>query len=365
MIDCPHPTWIEIDLAKFRKNLKIIRSFVGKSRFCLPVKANAYGHGIIPIAEAAAPFVDCFGVSCLKEGMRLRQAGISLPILVFGAIHEGQIKLLNRFDLEFSISSKFKADLVNKISKTKSRVHLEIETGMQRTGVRVENALDFLDFVNQLSSIEVVGIYSHLATADIPDHPFAHQQLEAFEKLAKNPACRNLMCHIANSAGVVYHKRAHMDMVRPGLLSYGYLPKEHPKELEGISPCFSLKSRISFFKVVQEKSGISYGHTFVTEKATRLVTIPIGYGDGFLRVLSNRGECLIRGRRYPIRGAICMDQFMAEVGADEAYVGDEVVLIGKQGEAEICLETFSRRCGTILYETLCLFNDRIERLYLN
>lgn len=364
MENCPHPTWIEIDLLQFRLNLKIIRNFIGKALLCLPVKANAYGHGLIQMAKVAEPLVDCLGVSCLQEGVQLREAGISKPILVLGAIHENQIELLDHYNLEFSVSSKFKAELVAKKLKGPCLVHLEIETGMQRTGVRIENALEFYEYVNGFDCFDVVGIYSHLATGENPNHPFAKKQIESFSNLKNRKPFQDLICHLANSGGMIHFKSSHLDMVRPGLLAFGYLPKNAPQELKGIAPCFSLKSRVSFFKVVKENQGIGYGHTFVTEKVTRLVTVPIGYGDGYSRTLSNRGSCLIRGKKHPIRGVICMDQFMCDIGSGEAYVDDEVVLIGKQGDLEIPLFEISEQCGTIAYETLCLFNSRIPRIYL-
>jgi len=355
---CPHPTWIEIDLEQFHKNLKIIHKQIGAAKLCLTVKANAYGHGLIGIGRAAAEGgVDCLGVSCLQEGVKLRQAGITIPIFVFGAFHEDQVEDLIRYELEFSISSKFKADLVAQKAPGKCRVHIEVETGMQRTGVRAETAIQLCQYLKQTPCFNVVGIYSHLATADGPDDPFALHQIGAFRELLKNPIFEGLHAHIANSGGVNYYPQSYLDMVRPGLMAYGYsspLP---------VAPCFSLKSRVSYFKVVAANSGVSYGHSYKTQKQTRIVTVPIGYGDGYRRALSNRGEVLIRGKRYPIAGTICMDQFMVDVGDNEVYVGDEVVLIGRQGDEEIKLADIARMCNTIEYEVLCLFNERIPRFY--
>ena len=359
MMRCPHPTWIEVDLTQFRKNLAIIRNHVGKSKFCLPVKANAYGHGLVGIAKAAAAEgVDCLGVSCLREGVSLRQAGILTPILVLGAIHEEQVDDLIHFHLEFTISSPFKADLVAKKRPGKCRVHLEVDTGMQRTGVRCASALHLIQHVRSLSCFEVVGIYSHLATADHPNDPFALQQIRAFKHLIQQAPFQGLTAHLANSGGVTHFPEAHLDMVRPGLMAYGY------SSLAALAPCFSLKSKVSYFKVVPADTGIGYGHTYVTQKQTRIVTIPIGYGDGYRRALSNRGSVLIRGKRFPIAGAICMDQLMVDVGDAEIYVGDEVVLIGRQGEEEISLMEIASLCDTIPYEVLCLLNERIPRVYL-
>jgi alanine racemase len=353
-----HPTWIEVDLGKLRKNLTLIRGLVGRSKLCLMVKANAYGHGLVEVAKGVEPLVDSFGVSCLQEGMQLRQAGIRAPVLVLGAIHEDQVDDLIRFNLEFSISSRFKLDLVAKRLKGTCRIHLEVETGMQRTGVRCESALELMRHVKGLPGFEVAGVYSHLATADRPDDLAALRQIAAFKQLVQMPLFAGLEAHIANSGGVTHYPQAHLDLVRPGLLAYGY------GDLEGIEPCFALKSKVSFFKVVAAGMGIGYGHTYVTKKQTRIVTVPVGYGDGYRRALSNRGSALIRGRRFPIAGAICMDQFMVDVGDAEVYVGDEVVLIGKQGSEEIKLTEVAALCDTIPYEVLCQFNERIPRVYL-
>lgn len=353
-----HPTWIEIDLVQFRKNIAIVRSMIGKSRFCLPVKANAYGHGLIGIGKAAeGAGVDCLGVSCPQEGALLRHAGIAIPILVFGAIHEDQIDDLVRYDLEFSISSKFKADLVAEKLAKRCRVHLEVETGMQRTGVRPDTAIGLVKHIQNLPCLDLVGIYSHMATADLPNDPFALKQIESFKKLASH--FPQLAAHLANSGGVLHYPESHLDMVRPGLMVYGY----PPIPINGLSPCFSLKSKVSYFKVVEAGVGIGYGHQYRTKKQARIVTVPIGYGDGYRRALSNIGSVLIRGKRFPIAGNICMDQFMVDIGDAEAYVGDEVVLIGKQGDEEIKLTEIAQLCDTIPYEVLCLLNQRIPRFY--
>jgi alanine racemase len=175
---------------------------------------------------------------------------------------------------------------------------------------------------------------------------------------------RSLIRHIANSGGTIYYPEAHLDMVRPSLATFGYIPQDCPPALQEIQPCFSLKAKVSYFKVVAAGEGISYGHSYVTAKQTRIVTVPVGYGDGYRRSLSNKGAVLIRGKRFPIIGTICMDQFMVDVGDHEVYVGDEVVLIGKQGDEEITLKEISRLCETVPYEILCLLNERIPRIYI-
>jgi len=366
----PHPASIEIDLGQFHKNIEIIRSQIGSSLFCLLIKANAYGHGLCPIGLAAAKAgVDCLGVSCLQEGVLLREAGVRIPILVLGAIHEEQLDDLIHFNLEFAISSKYKADLVAKQCekwKARCRIHLEVDTGMQRTGVRCETAIQLFEHLLRLDCFEIAGIYSHLASSEGPDDPIALKQIESYKKMFEHPVFqgRQILRHIANSGGVLHFPQAYFDLVRPGIVAFGYLPKNPPLAFQGIAPCFSLKAKVSYFKVVGAGEGIGYGHTYRTTKPTRIVTVPIGYGDGFRRCLSNRGSVLIRGRRFPIAGAICMDQFMVDIGDGEAYVGDEVILIGKQGDQEIKLADVASLSDTIPYEILCLLNDRIPRNYI-
>lgn len=373
-----HPSWIEIDLHQFKKNISIIRGHIGKSLFCLPIKANAYGHGLCEMGAAAQDAgVDYLAVAHSQEGVKLRQSGIQIPILVLGAIHEDQIMDLINFNLEFTINSKFKADLVakkcqQKLVRNKCRIHLEVDTGMQRTGVRPSTAPSLFQHIKTLDCFEIIGIYSHFATADSVNHPFAEKQIEAFNSLLQDPVFQAfqgtpLIRHIANSGGIVNYSHSYLDMVRPSLITFGYLPDEYqyPPSLAGIAPCFSLKTKVSYFKVVEKGQGISYGHSYVTTRQTRIVTVPIGYGDGYRRSLSNRAKVLIRGKKFPIVGTICMDQFMVDVGEEEVHIGDEVVLIGKQGDQEISLLEISRLCDTIPYETLCLFNDRLPRVYLN
>jgi alanine racemase len=215
--------------------------------------------------------------------------------------------------------------------------------------------------------LSLQGIYSHFATADKAHDPNTLQQIQAFAEFTQPLKAQypHLICHLANSDGVIYYPESHFDMVRPGILALGYAnaATTMPK-FSKIKPFFSLKSRISFFKVVAENSGVSYGHHYKTKQQTRIVTIPIGYGDGYRRMLSNKGSVLIHGKRYPIAGIICMDQFMVDIGQDEAYVGDEVTLIGTDGDETITVNDLAILCDTIPYEILCGFNSRIVRKYI-
>lgn len=363
-----HPAWIEIDLKSFQLNLLNIRKRIGSSKLCCIVKANAYGHGLVPMAEAAClAGVDYFGVAHLQEAAALRKANIQLPILVLGAIHEDQIEDLIRYRVEFSISSLFKAKMVAEIATNlaaKCPVHLEIDTGMRRTGVRIESAKSVIDYLQNSPCFELKGIYSHFAMAEEPNHSVTHQQIEQFLELKERigSAGRSILWHLANSGGIVYYPQSHLDMVRPGLLCYGLSPNEVMPELK---PVLSLRAKISYFKVVAPNLGVSYGHHYRTNRQTRIVTIPVGYGDGYRRDFSNCMEVLIHGKRYPIAGNVCMDQFMVDIGDHEAYVGDVVTLIGKQGDQEISLHELAHVAQTDPREILCHFNDRIPRIYPN
>ncbi len=353
-----HPTWIEIDLGQFRKNLQAVKRHIGSRLFCLPIKANAYGHGLIPIGQVAAEEgVDYLAVAHAKEGVALRKAGVKIPILVLGAIHKEQVSDLLLNDLEVSVSSRLKADLIREECQRlqkRCKVHIEVDTGMHRTGMRPRTALQLYEEFEKDPFFDIAGIYSHLASTD----SYGKDQVNLFHEICEQVK-KPLIRHIGNSSGMLAFPECSLDMVRPALLTFGYIDG-----VGEISPCFSLKSTVSYFKIVETGKGISYNHTFHTEKPSRIVTVPIGYGDGYRRDLSNRGHVLIRGKKHPIVGTICMDQFMVDVGESDVFVGDEVVLIGSQGEETISLQEIASMCGTIPYEILCGLNERVPRVYL-
>ncbi len=365
---------IEIDTKQFITNLQAIRNKVSKVKICLPLKANAYGHGILQMAQVAIPYVDYLAVAFVEEGQLLRDNGITIPVLVFGAFGSEDVPGLVDNKLEITISSIFKAkqiaDYCRQIGK-KAKVHIKVDTGMNRIGVRVETAPELLKYVLSLSELELVGVYSHLATADEDDNSFTLEQINKFRQIANlaKSLKPNVVCHLANSAGVCYYRDSYFDMVRPGIMSYGYFPRAldvgNKELLSQIKPCFSLKSRVIYTKIVEKNQGISYNHKYITKNRTRVVTIPIGYGDGYPRILSNVGEVILRGHKYTISGTICMDMLMVDIGENGvSYVDDEVILIGKQGCSEITIGSVADKCGTIIYEILCGFINRIPRVYL-
>ena len=368
-----HPTQIEINTAQFITNLQAIRKWIGiPVKICLPVKANAYGHGLLGISQLAEPYIDYFGVACLDEGRQLRNHNIYKPILVFGAFDEEQLPGLIANNLDITISSPYKAQLLAnycELYNCKCRVHLKVDSGMRRVGVRPDSAYALIDYILAHPKLELCGIYSHFAASEELDNDLTDIQLQEFipvAKYAKNLK-PDILCHIANSGGVCYHPQSYLDMVRPGLLSYGYFPgdKLTQSPLCQIKPVFALKSRVSYFKVVSSGAGISYNHRYHSAVQARIITLPIGYGDGYRRGLSATGQVIIRGTKYPIAGNICMDMLMVDLGASgEAYVGDEAVLIGEQNSVAITIEELAASLNTIIYEILVGFNERIPRVYV-
>ena len=368
-----HPTQIEIDSQQFKLNLSAIRQQIGAQvKFCLPVKANSYGHGLLGIAKLAEAYVDYFGVACLAEGALLRQQGISKAILVFGAFDEEQIAGLIKNNLELTISSCYKAELVASYCQKHNqacRIHLKVDTGMNRVGIRASSFLPLLEYVLAQPSLELVGVYSHFAASDELENDFTLQQIERFSQIVALVKAKkaDVICHLANSGGVCYYPESYFDMVRPGLLSYGYFPAQIITQapLNQIRAILSLVTRVSYFKVVAEGSGISYNHRYTTGGVSRIITLPIGYGDGYRRGLSNLGEVIVRGHKYKIAGSICMDMLMVDLGATgEAYVGDRVILIGNQGMEEILISQLALKLNSIIYEVLVGFNERIPRVII-
>jgi alanine racemase len=364
------PTRVEVALGAARHNLAQVRQLTA-AKVMPVVKANAYGHGILEMSRFyEAEGVDALAVGFLEEGILLRTNGIELPILVLGGMLSDQAGEFIQYNLIPTVSSMTKAEQMAAAARAQgvlTGVHLKIDTGMERIGVHRENALPFVEQAMELTGIRVDGIYSHFATADLPDDTFAPEQLQAFLDLLdeiEKSGIKIPLRHLANSAGLIRFPEAHLDMVRPGLMLYGCYPAAWLAEQVDLQPVLSLKSQVAYFKVVAAERGISYGHRHVTGFQTRVVTVPVGYGDGYDRGLSNRGEVLIGGKKLPVTGTICMDQFMVDIGpAGSAWNGDEVVLIGNQGEECITVEEIAHTLGTVPWEVLTRLNTRIPRVY--
>jgi alanine racemase len=370
------PTRAEVSLKRLTNNLEIVRSLVGSSvKVMAMVKANAYGHGIKQVSEemlkAGAHYL---GVAYLEEAVYLRRCGIEAPILVCGAINTDQIEGFLKNNIEITSSSIDKSAAISAVAKTLGKtaaVHLKIDTGMERIGVHWYNAEKFIEYTLELPNVSVKGIFSHLAKAE-SDQSFTDQQIERFEKVANFMARKNVLpelMHLAYSAAIIGSPGSHFTMVRPGIMLYGYNPFGYDpyRDFNGrrLVPAMSFKTKVSYFKVCQSDTGISYNHTYVTKNQSRIVTLPVGYGDGYNRLLSNKGEVVIRDRSYPVVGAVCMDQVMVDIGNDgTAYNGDDALLFGHMNGRTIPLETLCGKIGTIPYEFLCNISYRVPRIYV-
>lgn len=362
-------TWAEVDLGRLKANLEAIRKRVAPSQVMLVVKANAYGHGLVEVTKALAPLVDCIGVAVLEEGVLLRKLGITAPILVLGGIWGDQVPLFLEHDLMLTASSVARLEQIESaaaVRGVKAKVHLKIDTGMERIGIHYYSAGQLLEASLRCSWVEVQGIYSHFANSDAADLGHARLQLERFLEVLHFYERRGLpapMRHMANSAAILQLPEANLDLVRPGIMLYGVYPSPHVPHTVEVKPALTWKTRVVYFKVVKPGHPVSYGSTWRSDHPTRVVTVPVGYGDGYFRAMSNQAEVLINGRRYPQVGTICMDQMMINLEQGSAYNGDEVLLVGESGEERISVEDLARWAGTIPYEVLTNINTRVPRLF--
>lgn len=369
-IDSGRPTRIVVDLDAIAHNLEAIGRHAGVPVMAV-VKANAYGHGLVPVAKhLEALGVAQLGVAFLEEGIALREAGVRIPILVMGGIFGPQAAQFIAHDLEATVSSLDKLRQVEAAAEAAGRkavVHLKIDTGMERIGVHSYSAGPFIEAAVASRWCTIKGVYSHLACADDPSSPMTALQVERFAE-----ACAHFerlgapmpMRHLANSGGVLHFPDTWLDMVRPGIIVYGVLPDPASRATIALRPALSLLSQVVYFKVVKAGRPVSYGATWTPARDTRVVTVPIGYGDGWPRALSSRGEVLVRDGRYPMVGRVCMDQFMVDIGDGSAFNEDEVVLVGRQGDQAIRVEDVAVTAGTIPYEILTGLNLRIPRYYV-
>ncbi len=363
------PTWAEINLGNLSYNFAKVKKLLSpRVKVMVCVKADAYGHGLIPVSERLQQEgADYLSVASIDEGIKLREAGIKLPILVLGMILKKDIQPLLKYGLTQTVCDQGLAaslnDSARKINK-KVNIHIKVDTGMGRLGVLHKDAASFVKKIKKLKFINIEGIFTHLSLADI-NREFSLYQINSFNSLIKKLKKDRInipMVHAANSLGVISYKESQFNMVRPGLIIYGL----YPQDGLGIrlKPVLSLKTRVVYSKRVPAGYGISYGYTYVTNKETTVVNLPIGYGDGYPRNLSNLAQVLIKGRRFKISGRICMDQIMVDVGDLALKLGEEVVLIGAQGKDKITAEELAMLSATIPYEIVCGLGSRIPRAYV-
>jgi alanine racemase len=363
-------TWVEVNLARLSLNLQAIRARVAPSKVMIIVKANAYGHGLGEVARHLSSEADYIGVAVVEEGVYLRELGVEANILVMGGIWGDQIPLYLQNRLTLTASSVERLDQINEIAGTmgiKARVHLKIDTGMERIGVQYFNSSSLQEKSLKCANIEVEGIYSHFANADSPDLSHALLQLERFSEVIRFYERHDLqtpMRHIANSAAILQIPQSYLDMVRPGILLYGVYPSPNINRGVPVFPALAWKSRVVYFKVVKPGHPVSYGSTWQADHPTRIVTLPVGYGDGYFRNLSNKTQVMIHGKKYPQVGRICMDQMMVDIENDSAYNGDEVILVGEEGQEAITVQNLADWADTIPYEILTNINTRVPRVYL-
>jgi alanine racemase len=365
------PTWAEVDLGAIKYNFGQIKKHLSPDvKMMAVVKANAYGHGIVEVSRTlSSSGVDYLGVATMDEAVKLRQNNIKKPILVLGSILPHEIDPALKYNISLTIGDNaLLVELHRRASakKAKANVHLKVDTGMGRLGVWHDEALRFIRRILEHKNLFLEGIYTHFSSAG-RDEFFTDYQISSFEKLLgklEKYGVNIPVRHSANSIATIDIKRSHLNMVRPGIIIYGMYPKRSFAKFLKLRPALSLKTRIVYLKEVPQGRSISYGRTYITEKDTRIATIPIGYADGYERILSNKAFVLVKGQRARVVGKVTMDQVMIDVGhIKNVKLGDEVVLIGKQGKDHITTEELARLSGTIPYEIVCSIGSRVPRIY--
>lgn len=366
------PTFAEIDLNSFSHNLKLIRLKVGRDKKIISIiKADAYGHGAVEIAKrASVSGADMLGVSTVGEGIELREAGIESPILVLGGCPKEDVEWIVSYNLKSIIYS---LDAVLGLSKEAERrskivdVHIKVDTGMERIGIKPQNIREFVGKISSLKNINIEGILTHFATAYEVNREFTERQIKIFKGVIDELMQDGYSfpyIHASNSAAIVNYPESYFNTVRPGIILYGSTPFDFAVEDFSIKPVMSWKTSIVHLHNTPEKTGISYGRRFVTKRDSIIATIPVGYADGYSRSLSNKVQMLIGGRRVNQVGTICMDMCMIDVtDLPDVKDGDEVVLIGRQGNEEIRVEEIASLAGTIPYEIFCSIGRRVRRVY--
>lgn len=364
----PHgrPIWAEIDLSALGHNVRSLKALAGSARLAAVIKANAYGHGAAPVGRAALEAgADLLAVICVEEGEQLRQAGIRAPILVLGhsfpadaerIVEQRLTPIVTTLELAEALSQEAQRRGINQ------PVHVKVDTGLNRYGLRPAEAVTLAKQLRELPSITVEGICTHFAEADAIDKSHAREQFRVFMSVADQLPWIP-MRHVSNTAGLLTLPEFNLDMVRPGIGLYGCYPTEPPAGID-LRPVLSLKGRIVRLHRIESGESVSYGRTWSAERPSTIALISCGYGDGLPRALSNRGQVLVRGQRVPIIGRVCMDMSMLDVtDVPNVAEGDEVVLVGRQGSESIPVEELAELCGTISYEILCGIAARVERVY--
>lgn len=363
-----------INLDAIENNINNIKKIIPKdTKIMAVIKADGYGHGAVPVAKFLNTIgVDAYGIAIIEEGIELRRAGIEKSLLILGFTPKEQFKQLLDYNITQTIFQISTAKELSKEAKAQGKVakiHIKIDTGMSRIGFRNdENSIKEIKEIAKLEGIEIEGIFSHFACADEKDKSHSNKQLEHFLTFVNRLEEEGIYIpikHISNSAGLMELPETAMNMVRAGIITYGYYPSEEvKKETLQLSPAMEIKTHVSFVKEVGEGTGISYGYTYVTDKKIKVATIPVGYGDGYPRRLSSKGRVIINGSYAPIIGRICMDQFMVDVShIEDVKQGDIVTLVGRDEDCMITVEELAELSDSFNYEFICNVGKRIPRLY--
>jgi alanine racemase len=366
--------WVEIDLPALGHNMREIRRLVApETAIMAVVKADAYGHGAIDVARTVlAAGVSWLAVATVPEGIELRAAGITAPILVLGAVNSAmQVEAIVNWNLQPTICNLAQATLISKALVTSQinsplEVHLKLDTGMSRLGENWQQAVTFFGEVKSLPALQIAGLYSHLATAEDPDTAVLDMQCDRFERAIaaiQHAGYALPLLHLANSGGILAGKRLHYQLVRPGLILYGVYPAPQLRSQIDLQPVMSVKARISQVKEIAAGTGVSYGYRFIADRDMLVAVVGIGYADGIPRRLSDRMQVAIRGRSIPQIGAITMDQIVLDVSQiPDLRVGEIVTILGRDGAIEITVDDWAHQLGTISWEILCGFKHRLPRV---
>jgi len=369
------PTWTEINLDAIANNVKNIKQLIGeKIELMAVVKGNAYGHDILEVSSVVLKNgASRLAVARLEEGIFLRKAGITIPILVLGLTLEQQVELLVSYNITPTVC---KYEMIEKLSKfavkkdKTVKVHIKVDTGMGRIGIFPNHVLDFVKKVKALKNIEIEGIFTHFSVADEKDKTYTEEQFRKFMGVLSTLEREGIKIpikHVGNSATLLDFPHMWLDLVRTGISVYGLYPSTEVQKTVKLIPAHSFKTQIVFLKELSAGEYISYGRIYTTTKRrTKVASLPVGYADGYKRLLSNQGEVLVRGRRFPVIGRVCMDQCMIDVtNFPQVEVGDEVVLWGRQGQEEITVEEIAEKIGTINYEIIHMPDKkRVPKLFI-
>lgn len=366
------PTWADIDLGAIRHNVLGLRGLTAPAEVCAVVKADAYGHGMVAVARAALDAgATWLAVALVDEGRRLRDAGLAVPILVLSEPRPFEMVEVATYDLRPAVYSgagiAAAAAAAAQVGRT-IPVHLKIDTGMHRVGAPPEMALRLATAIADRDTLQLDGVWTHCAVADVPDDPFTNLQLDRFDAVLAELAAAGLRPawrHAANSAAAMAFPRSRLDMVRCGIAVYGIAPGPGVADRLRLRPALTLRSQVAYVKAIAAGERVSYGLRWAAPADGFVATMPIGYADGVRRSLwANGGEVLIGGRRRPLAGVVTMDQLMVDLGDDPTVTeGDEVILIGRQGDEEITAEEVAAKLGTIGYEVVCDIESRVPRRY--